>query len=121
MSNINVTGFGEFFDMLEDMEISEQLERKALKMGGEILRNNIVKNSPSRNGNLRKSIKGKITKTNNGDTCYKVTIGVFYGMHQEWGTSQQKSHIGFFERSIKEAEITAIKEVKNIILKGVGM
>ena len=45
---IEIKGFDDVFDMLDDMNISDKKKRRALKEGGEIVRQAVVDNSPVR-------------------------------------------------------------------------
>lgn len=114
---VTMEGFDELFDMFEDMEISEQKERKALKAGGEVLFKSVQDNAPTDRGKLKKSIKKSI-KRYDGDLSCEIKVNSFYGSFTEFGTSQDKSHIGWFEKAIKDAEDEAIERVKEVIFNG---
>lgn len=115
-SSIEIDGFDELENMLQNMTISEEDEKKAMKKAIEVIAAEVEKNTPKRTGKLKKSIK-KTVKKEELDTVGIVNLGKFYDIFQEFGTSQQKTHVGFFERSINKSEDDAIRALSDELLK----
>ncbi|RUT53041.1 bacteriophage HK97-gp10, tail-component family protein [Clostridium botulinum] len=106
-NGIEIEGMEEFTNMLENMTLGEADERKAVRLAIEPIAVEVEKNSPV---GKTKRLK-KISKTVKKDGL--ATVGIvrtkaFYDLFQEFGTSQQKHHVGYFERSVKSTEDKAI-------------
>lgn len=114
---VELEGFDELFYMFEDMEISEQKERLALNAGGEILLKSIQDNAPIDTTNLKKTIK-KSVKRVDGDLGCEIKVNSFYAGFKEFGTSQDKSHVGWFDKAVRNVENEAIERIKEVILNG---
>ena len=59
---IEIKGFDDIFETLDDMNISDRKKRRVLKEGGEIVRQAVVDNSPVRTSKMKKSWKLKIKR-----------------------------------------------------------
>lgn len=109
-----IDGFDDFFDEIKNMEISDTKKRKALRTVGDVLIKGIEPNLPKRTGGYRKELKKRITQTDEGMSVI-VNSSKFYDIFQEFGTSQQKSNVGSFEKGVNQsadkAVETAIKEL----------
>lgn len=122
MASVKLTGMDDFFDKLQQMEISNNLEMRALSAGGNIIKANIIKNTPKGTvGKLEKGTTGKVGKLSNGEMAYKIVVKAYYAGFVDWGTSKSKKNVGYFERAIEEVHKEAIEEVKKVILKEVTM
>lgn len=117
MNGITITGLDELISYLDGIEISEQLESKALKTGGEILKENVIKNTPDLTGAMKKSIKGGIKRVN-GNKVYSVYSSQWDIVFADTGSSKNKKYVGFFERSIEE-KIDEVAEVMKEIVSEV--
>ncbi len=116
-SDWDLSGLDELVDLCEEMDISDAKERKALNVGGDILLKSAIENAPDLTGYTEKSIKKKITKNDDGDKCVKISVNAWDGVFSEYGSSKNKSHIGWFENSIDNNLDEAIQSMKDVILK----
>lgn len=113
----DLSGLDELVDLCEEMDISDTKERKALNIGGDILLKSALENAPELTGYTEKSIKKKITKNDDGDTSVEISVNAWDAGFNEWGSSKNKSHIGFFENAINDKLDEAIQAMKDVILK----
>lgn len=117
MSNWDLSGLDELVDLCDELDISDTKERKALNVGGDILLKSALENAPNLTGYTEKSIKKKITSNDDGDKCVKISVNAWDAGFNEWGSSKNKSHIGFFENAIDDKLDEAIRAMKDVILK----
>lgn len=111
---LEIKGFEDVFKDLDDMDISDTKKRRALRSGAEIIFNSIKKNSPKRSGTMEKRWKSKITRID-GDLAFKIEGDTPQDIENEFGSSTNKKHIGFFSNAVDEVSNSAI----NIIVKEV--
>lgn len=105
---IEIEGLDEFTQMLENMTIDEADEKKVMRNAIKPIAEEIEKNTPvGSTGKLKKI--SKTVKKEGLATIGIVRTKVFYDMFQEFGTSQQKHHVGYFDRSVKNTEDKAIE------------
>ena len=112
---VELEGFEDLTELFKDLEITEQEERAALNTIGNIVKEEIENNIPEDSGGMKKSVKKTIKRTDDGDLGVEVKIDKFYAKFQEFGTSQQKQNVGFFDRSINAVIDKAIEEAKKVI------
>lgn len=117
MNDWDLSGLNELVTICNEMEISDTKERKALNIGGEILLKSAIENAPELTGYTEKSIKKKITKNDDGDTSCVISVNAWDAGFNEWGSSKNKNHIGFFENAIDDKLDEAIRAMKEVILK----
>jgi HK97 gp10 family phage protein len=108
MSGIQIEGFEELEELLQDMTIDESDEKKAIRKAIDVIGDEVEKNTPVGATEKLKKIK-KSVKKEGFATVGTVKMGAFYDIFQEFGTSQQKKHIGFFERSVEKSKDEAIE------------
>jgi HK97 gp10 family phage protein len=114
---IEIEGFEGLEDLLQQMTISESDEKNAMKKALEPVAKEIESNSPLGNSGRLKRLKIQVKKKD------LATIGIikttaFYDIFQEFGTSQQKNNVGYFERSVRSKENEAISILfKNLLVK----
>ncbi|AWB17259.1 hypothetical protein HYH50_03190 [Clostridium botulinum] len=111
---IEIEGMEEFTEMLEDMTIDEADEKKAVRKGIEVVAKRVESNTPVLTGKLKK-IK-KSVKKEGFATVGTVKLGAWWDLFQEFGTSQQKHHVGFFDRAVKDSENEAVEIVVEELL-----
>jgi HK97 gp10 family phage protein len=105
---IEVEGMDEFTDMLKDMTIDEADEKKAMRNAIKPIADEVERNSPvGYTGKLKKI--SKTVKKEGLATAGIVRTKVFYDIFQEFGTSQQKKNVGYFDRSVKNTEDEAVE------------
>ena len=117
MSGVEVTGFEDLTELLKDMTITDADEKKSMKKALSIAARKVETNTPIRRGKLNK-IKIKVKKDGFG-TVGTISLGMFYGMFLEYGTSQDKKHVGFFDRSINETTKETLKVLAEELLSKV--
>jgi len=112
MDGIEIEGMEEFTDMLEGMTIDEADEKKAIRNAIRPIAEEIEKNTPiGSTGKLKKI--SKTVKKEGLATVGIVRTKAFYDIFQEFGTSEQKKNVGYFDRSVKNTE----NEALNILSK----
>lgn len=111
---IEINGFDDIFKDLDDMNISDKKKRIALREGAEIIKQAVIDNSPVRTGKMKKRWKSSI-KRFDGNLGFEVKGDTVEDIYNEFGSSDNKKHIGFFSNAVdKVADITV-----SIIAKGV--
>lgn len=113
---IELDGFDDLETLLQDMTITEADEKKAMKKALKPIVDEIEKNTPERSKKLKKSIK-RIVKREGLAIVGIVRLGKFYDVFQEFGTSQTKANVGFFEKSVNRSENEAIEVLRQELLK----
>lgn len=113
-ASFKIEGFEDIFDMLDEMETTEQDKRRALNKAGDILKNSIEPSLSKRTGKLQKSVKKNI-KRFDGEIGVMVHAGKFYDVFEEFGTSFASHNVGAFEKAVdnvaEEVVETVIKEL----------
>lgn len=112
---IEIEGLDELTDFLADMTIDEADENKAMRKAIEPIYEEVVKNSPSDMGYLRRNIKKQVKKEDLS-TVGIVKLGAWYSMFNEFGTSKNKSHIGFFNRAVEKSKDESLEILKKELL-----
>lgn len=102
-NGLDIEGLDDLVDFLDDMEISEQLERKTLNVMGDIALEGAKNNAPVDTGKLKNSIKKSVRKGENG---LEVIVGSdkWYAGFVDWGTSKDRSNVYFMEKAVDEVE-----------------
>lgn len=111
---IQIKGFDDIFNDLDDMNISDKKKRKALKDGAEIVKQSVIDNSPVGTGQMKKRWKSTI-KRFDGDLGFEIKGDTVQDIENEFGSSKNKKHIGFFSNAVDKVSDKAV----NIIAKGV--
>ena len=114
-NGIEIEGMEEFTDMLQDMTIDEADEKKAVKKAIEPIYAEVVKNSPTDTGYLKRNVKKQVKKEDLAVVGI-VKLGAWYSTFNEFGTSRNKSHIGFFNRSVEKSKDKALEILKKELL-----
>lgn len=107
MKAIEIDGFEELEELLLDMTITETDEKKAMKKAIQAIAEEVESNSPERTGRLKRNIK-TVVKKDGFATVGVVKLNAIHSIFQEFGTSKQKAHVGFFERSVSKAQNESI-------------
>lgn len=116
MDCIEIDGFEELEEMLQEMNIDEKDEKKAVKCAIDIIADEIEKNTPKRTERLKKSLKRTVKKEEFA-TVGIVRFGAFWDVFQEFGTSKDKKNVGFFEKSVNRTKDKAIETLAKELLK----
>lgn len=117
MSELNIDGFDDIYKMIEDMKITESKQKKALALAGDIVLKKAKDNAPVDTGKLKKNIKKYVRQDETGDLVCEIKVNSFYGMFTEYGTSKDKSHVGWFSNSIEDTKEEAINKLKEVLLR----
>lgn len=105
---IEMVGFEEIETLLQDMTIDEADEKKAMKKAIEPIKAGLEKDTPK--GETAKLSKIKATVKKEGlSTVGIVKTDAWWDKFQEFGTSQQKRNVGYFDKSFKSTEGKALE------------
>ncbi|UZW13195.1 HK97 gp10 family phage protein [Clostridium pasteurianum] len=115
MSGFEIEGFEDLEEYIQNMTLTDSDKRKALKSAMQPIAEEVEKNTPIRTGELKKSIKVQVKKEELAVVGI-VKMGKFYDAFQEFGTSQQKAHVGFFEKSVNKTQNKAIEILTDELL-----
>ncbi|MGG5463488.1 HK97-gp10 family putative phage morphogenesis protein [Clostridium sp. B9] len=117
MATLEIEGFEEFEKLInEDMVLDESTKRRALRRGIKLIGKSIENNSPI--GPSGRLSKIKIRMKNTGlATEATASSSAFYDLFQNFGTSEQKAHVGYFDRAVEDSEDKAIEAVSEEIFK----
>ena len=114
--DIELDGYDEFEELLKNMTLDVADKKRAIRAGAKIVANSLEENTPvGKTGNLAKikiKVKDKVLYTE-----ATIQSKAFYDIFQNFGTSQQKAHIGYFDRSVEESTENAVKAVAEVIFK----
>lgn len=117
-SGIEIEGLEEFEKTIQDMTITDLEAKAAIRAAIKPIADTIEKETPKgETGRLKKL--SKTVKTNGLGYEGIVRAKAFYDIFQEFGTSQQKSHVGYFDRAVKSSEDEAINILSNALLNKV--
>lgn len=112
---IRIEGFEDIFKDLDDMNISDTKKKKALRSGAEIVLKSVVDNSPVRTGRMKKRWKSRIRRID-GDLGFEVKGDTLEDIYNEFGSSKNKEHIGFFSKAVDKVSDRAVQTIVNEVL-----
>lgn len=116
MSNgIEIEGMEEFTEMLRNMTLTEEDEKRAVRKGIDIIDKSLDGQIPI-GKTKRLSKRKKNVKKEGLATVGTTRLTAFYDFMREFGTSQSKTHAGFFERAVKSSENEAIETIAKELL-----
>lgn len=106
-NGIEIEGMEEFTEMLENMTLTEEDEKKAVREAIKPIADEVEKNTTKRSGRLSK-ISSTVKKEG------LATVGIvrtkqFYDIFEEFGTSMSKHNTGYFDRSVKNTDGKALE------------
>ncbi len=113
---IEIRGFEDIFKDLDDMNISDKKKRNALKIGAEIVRQSVVDNSPVLTGTMKKRWKSNI-KRFDGNLGFEIRGDTIQDIENEFGSSKNKKHIGFFSNAVDKVSDEAVNTMAKGVLK----
>lgn len=116
VSEIVLEGMEEFEELLGDMVLDKNDEKKAVREGVKALAKGLEEDSPRGESGYLSKIKVSVKDTGLGIEG-SAKSNAFYDKFQDYGTSEQKSNVGYFERSVKKNEEIAIEKVAETIFK----
>lgn len=113
---IEIKGFDDIFKDLDDLNISDKKKRKALKIGAEIVRSSVIDNTPVRTGKMKKRWKSSIRRID-GDLGFEVKGDTLEDIYNEFGSSTNKKHIGFFSKAVDKVSDKAVQIIASEVLE----
>lgn len=117
MSSIELEGFEELENIIQCITLTEAEEKKAMKTAINVIAKEVESNTPDgKTEKMKKQIKTTVSKDDFSITGI-VKMGAFYTGFEEFGTSQQKHHVGFFERSVNNSQNEALAVLAKGLLK----
>lgn len=119
MTGIEVTGLEDLIDDTENMTITDSDEKKIMKYAIEPAEQEVNNNAPKYKGDLQKNIKATVKKVDFA-TIGQIKLGQWYSMFTEYGTSQSKAHVGWFERSINNTLDEVMARLADGLFEKVG-
>lgn len=113
---IEFNGFDELEDLIQEMTLTPNDEKKAMKTALQLPFDESNKDTPILSGRLKNSEKIQI-KTEDLATVGIIQYGVFWDIFEEFGTSKSKAHVGFFERAIDKTTDQVVIILANELFK----
>ncbi|WP_373205963.1 HK97-gp10 family putative phage morphogenesis protein [Clostridium tertium] len=113
---IEIKGFDDIFKNLDDMNISDKKKRKALREGAEVVMQAVIDNSPVGSGQMKKRWKSTI-KRFDGNLGFEVKGDTVQDIYNEFGSSDNKKHIGFFSNAVDKVSDKAVNIISKEVLK----
>lgn len=117
-NGIEIEGLDQFQEYLQNKTITDQEEKAIVKKALQPMKEGLEKETPKGNTGKLSKIKQTITKEELA-TVGKLRLGAWWDVFQEFGTSQQKKNVGFFQRTVtKKTDETIAIIKKETIDKG---
>lgn len=113
---IRIEGFEDIFKDLDDMNISDIKKKRALNSGAEVVLKSVVDNSPVLTGTMKKRWKSRIRRID-GDLGFEVKGDTVQDIYNEFGSSKNKEHIGFFSKAVDEVSDKAVRIIMGEVLE----
>lgn len=115
-STIELEGFEEFEQYVKSMALDATIKKQAIRSGIKVIGEGLENDTPR--GPTGELAKIKISvKENALATEGTAKSEAFYDIFQEYGTSEQKAHVGYFDRSVEENTEEAISKVAQTIFR----
>lgn len=111
---INVIGFIELEESIDDMQISDHKKREALYQAAQHTIAKVKEASPVRKKILKNSWSYRYQRVD-GNLAVRVYSKANHDIYNEYGSSTNKSHIGFFSNTIDRE----LDKISKIIVEGV--
>lgn len=111
---ITVFGFIELGEAIDDMQISDQKKRKALFDAAQYTIGKVKEASPVRRKILKNSWSYRYQRVD-GNLAVRVYSKANHDIYNEYGSSTNKAHIGFFSNTIDRE----LDKISKIIVEGV--
>ena len=115
-SAIELEGFEEFEEFVESMSLDTTIKRQAIRSGIKVIGEGLENDTPVGPTGELAEIKISV-KENALATEGTAKSEAFYDIFQEFGTSEQKANVGYFERSVEENTPEAISKVAETIFR----
>lgn len=111
---IELDGLDEFQEFVEDMALDITTKRKAVRQGIKVIAKGLEEDTPVGSTGELSEIEISVKESNlavEGTAKSKA----FYDVFQNYGTSEQKSNVGYFDRSVENHQEEAISKVAQTI------
>ncbi|OXX82673.1 hypothetical protein AVM15_17055 [Paraclostridium benzoelyticum] len=113
---IELDGLDEFQEFIEDMSLDIPTKKQSVRAGIKVIGDGIQNDTPI--GPTGELSEIKITvKEINLSVEGVAKSNAFYDVFQNFGTSEQKAHVGYFDRSVENNTEEAIKKVAEVIFR----
>lgn len=110
MDGIEINGLDELINFTDSLTITDTDEKKIMKNAMEPTIQEVNDNAPVRTGKMKKGIKGTVKKQDFA-TVGEIKLNKWYSQFTEYGTSQDKSHVGWFSRSVDNTKDEVIHRI----------
>lgn len=114
MADIDFSGLDDIEDLLQNMKLTERDKTKSMREAIKPVYEKTNNATPMSSGRLKKSEEMLVRKEDLA-TVGIVRYGVFWDRFNEfeYGGSRNKSHVGFFDRAVKNSTNAAVKILAN--------
>ena len=113
---IELDGVDEFQEFIEDMSLDIYTKKQSVRAGIKVIGTGLENDTPIGPTGELSEIKISI-KEKNLAIEGTARSNAFYDVFQNFGTSEQKAHVGYFERSVESNTAEAIKKVAEVIFR----
>lgn len=113
---MEIEGLEELMKDFSDMVIDEAEEKRALNNVCKDLKTKLENSSPLGKTKKLKKIK-KAVKSDGLGFSVVLYSGAFYDIFQEFGTSKQKAHVGYFERTVRQESDNVLKTLAQELIE----
>lgn len=113
MDGIQINGLEEIMEDIDEMILTESDERKVVREGIKVIGKNIEDNTPKNKGKLSK-VNEKVKRDGLGWAGI-ANSKMFYDIFEEFGTSQQKKNVGYFDKAVRNGTNEAIELASRIL------
>lgn len=113
---IELDGLDEFQEFVEDMFLNITTKKQAVRQGIKVIGQGLENDTPIGPTGELSEIETSVKESNlavEGTTKSKA----FYDVFQNYGTSEQKANVGYFDRSIEDHKEEAISKVAQTIFR----
>ncbi|MCE9677515.1 hypothetical protein LPC27_17180 [Paraclostridium bifermentans] len=114
--NIELEGMEEFEEFVKSMALDTTIKRQAIRSGINVIGKGLENDTPAGPTGELAEIKISV-KENALATEGTAKSKAFYDIFQNFGTSEQKAHVGYFDRSVEGNTQEAISKVAETIFK----
>lgn len=113
---IELDGLDEFQEFIDDMSLNITTKKQAVRQGIKVIGQRLEKDTPVGATGELSEIKISVKESN---LAIEGTAKseAFYDIFQEYGTSEQKANVGYFDRSIEDHQEEAISKVAQTIFR----
>lgn len=123
MAKVELTGVKELLNEVEKLGAKgNQIENKALREAGALMKESIAREAPRRTGKLKKSIEVSGVRTKDGMKHVQVGPGKdgYYGKFVEFGTVKMRAR-PFMAPGYENAKSQALDKIAQELRKGLGL